>query len=377
MPALFLLLTSCKGNEEPPAEPAPRTVLVYMAANNGLGAQGNDDADIAEIAQAARNGLLNNGCRVLLYHSDYQGSATLTELAADGSLMQHETYTDGKLSVQAERMSKVLTDARRIAPAGQFGLILWSHGSGWLEDGITEKASSPRKRSWGEENGRKMNITTLQSVLRPVHPDWIYFDCCYMASVEVAYQLRNVTDAIVASATELPADGMPYQLTLPYLLKLPDANLTGAAATTFGHYNAMSGQMRTCTMSVISTAGMDNLAQAAREINTRISQAGLPKVPDGFTPQAYSLDRDCPYFDLGQYMEALAEQLPDCNSLLARWRSAMDAVVLYSAATPKLWDKLSLEHCSGLSTFLLRYGTDPGKANYTSLDWPTAAGLIQ
>ena len=47
-------------------------------------------------------------------------------------------------------------------------------------------------------DGVKMNISTLADILsKGPRFDYIYFDCCYMSSIETAYELRTVTDIIV------------------------------------------------------------------------------------------------------------------------------------------------------------------------------------
>ena len=86
-----------------------------------------------------------------------------------------------------------------------------------------------------------------------------------MGSVEVLYELRNVTSRIVASASEIPVDGMPYTKNLPLFFKTtPD--LAAAAQNTFEYYNELGGSDRTCTIAVYNLAGMDDLANATRPI---------------------------------------------------------------------------------------------------------------
>lgn len=48
--------------------------------------------------------------------------------------------------------------------------------------------------------------------------EYILFDDCYMASVEVAYDLKEVTDYLIASPCEIMAYGMPYAEIGPHLL---------------------------------------------------------------------------------------------------------------------------------------------------------------
>ena len=113
--------------------------------------------------------------------------------------------------------------------------MLWSHGDGWLQNGSDDKTlpgldqapedgaavlDVPSVAGWGMENSRKMKVSTLARTLEQSQPiDFVYFDCCYMASVEVAYEMRRATPVIVGSVIELPAEGMPYHKTPQHLFR--------------------------------------------------------------------------------------------------------------------------------------------------------------
>ncbi|MDE6490143.1 MAG: hypothetical protein K2L49_03185, partial [Muribaculaceae bacterium] len=221
-----LMLNACTSDEQPvlDSNQVSRTILVYIAATNSLGASSNayrDQADIQEMLEAAASSGFNGG-RVIVYHHGYKSTnPVLLEITPEGAI-ELKAYDTAVSSMDASRMADVISDARTAAPADEYGLILWSHGSGWLEDGIdqsTEAYSFGEDREWLENSSYRktaMNVTTLADLLGNDRPfSFIYFDCCYMAGIEVVYELRNATDYIVASATELPADGMRYDLNLP------------------------------------------------------------------------------------------------------------------------------------------------------------------
>ena len=50
--------------------------------------------------------------------------------------------------------------------------------------------------------------------------NYILFDDCYMSTVEVAYDLREVTNYLIASTSEMMAYGMPYHKILKYIIGL-------------------------------------------------------------------------------------------------------------------------------------------------------------
>lgn len=356
-----LMASSCKKDDpDPVKQPAHRTVLVYMASNNSLGTSKRDSADMKEMVKAAAAGDLQGG-RLLMYHADTKGNCTLSELTETGFKTLTTYENDGLSSVHAGRMKKVIADTKRIAPAGEYGIILWSHGDGWLADGIADDPDvSPL--SFGHENNKKMNISTLAAVLEPEKFKWAYFDCCYMACVEVAYELRHALPVFVASATELPADGMDYTLNIRPLMQKGSADLIQAAANTFSVYDSKAGSDRTCTMSVISTSGMDNLAAKTRAI---YENAASP-MPEGYSPQKFMTEYRCWHFDFADYVKALCggetEQYLD-------WKKTLDKCVLYKANTPYIWSIVKLNHHSGLSTYIIAEDGDETRRNYDTTPW--------
>lgn len=361
--ALSLLLSSCGDSPDVPAT-AHRTVLVYMAANNSLGNQRYDELDLNEMQDAARNGDLGGG-HLMVFRADIDGNYTLSEIT-DKGIKTVKTYSssDGLTSVHAKRMSSVIDDVKTFAPADSYGLILWSHGMGWLQDGISDDFE-PKAKSWGEDSRRTMNITSLRNALTGKDLDFVYFDCCYMASVEVAYELRKVTPYIIASAIELPAEGMRYDLNIAPLFAKGKADLIGAARNTFNHYDSRLGAERTCAMSVIATAGLDNLASASRAIY----RASGGKTPADFLPQRFMTESNCWFFDMAQYYRALAANSEDKDTLLQEWNKSLEDCVVYEAATPRVWNRLDIEHHCGLSTYILNSTSENTTRNYNTLSW--------
>lgn len=366
------------GPDPGPAEPVNTTVLVYMAASNSLGVQLSDSMDIEEMQRAAKAGHLNGG-RLLVYHAGYQTAQTLSEITADGKIRQIKDYTgDGLTSVHAARMKQVIADARDEAPSRHFGLVLWSHGDGWLQNGIDDKSlpglnqapednatlDVPAVAGWGMENSRKMKVSTLARTLEQSRPiDFVYFDCCYMAGVEVAYEMRRVAPVIVGSVIELPAEGMPYHKTLQYFYRSDGPDLQGAAQTTFGHFDGMFGEDRTCSMTVVNTAALRRLAEATRAVYERCEVY----CPASYSPQPFMTSTPCLFFDFADYVRTLADTYaPD---LRGEWDEAFAAAVTYTDTTPYLWSRVSLSRNTGLSTFIMSSTNSGADRQYDTLEW--------
>lgn len=360
--ALLAAMTSCSDEPKPPS----RTILVYMAANNSLGVLGYDSKDIVEMRRAAQNGAIDDAHRLLIFHAPASGSQTLCEMTSTGAIDTLRIYDGSQYAVSADFMLQVFNDAKAVAPADDYGLILWSHALGWTQNGLDDDGPAITPKSWGEDRGRTMNITTLRRVLEASPWSWIYFDCCFMGSVEVAYELYPVLDTMVASATEVPLDGMPYDLNLP-LLFMPEPDLLGAAENTFRYYDDLSGTARTVTISLIDLTAMPALADATRAIYEPSEQvavtdfANLP-LETGATPR---------FYDFGVYVQGLCRVNSEtvAPELYTAWSEAHDDVVLYHRATPMLWNAINLQDFTGLSTFLPKNEADRNRYRYESLSW--------
>ncbi|MBI5087217.1 MAG: lamin tail domain-containing protein, partial [Acidobacteria bacterium] len=93
--------------------------------------------------------------------------------------------------------------AKAAYPAERYALILSAHGDGW-------KSYGPDETSPGARGFDFLYMGELQSALRGQRFDLIGFDACMMAGIEVATQLRDVTDYYVASEQTIPGFGFPY-----------------------------------------------------------------------------------------------------------------------------------------------------------------------
>lgn len=365
----------CSGDDEPslPAPPEPqtahRTVLVYMVANNNLSSFASDDIDEMK-AGVTCQGALADG-RWLVYYSGPDMRPRLLELLADGTERELKVYDAAVSSVSIERMRQEVADARALAPADGLGLVLWSHGTGWISDSgsIDEPSSSAAMASplsFGMDGNRRlsMKIPSLRRALEGGTFDFIYFDCCHMATVEVAYELRHVTPRIVASPTELGVEGMPYALNVsPLMSAQPD--LAGALGNTFAYYER---QLEAddpfnpgygCCISLLNTAALDDLADATRAIYLAgaATPAGYDAVPyfrRGITSGIY---------DMRHHIRAVC---PDPD-LLARWEAAFDKVVMTTRSTPKVYF-LPADDFAGLGHNVIRTEADTSNG-YTETQW--------
>ena len=381
--ALMLSLISCgsKSEIEPPEPPAPpvpnekahRTVLVYMVATNnlGTGVQSFAQNDLDEMVAAAAAGGVGEG-RLLVYHVAYSG-IVLKEITKNG-VDTLKVYDNSEPSVPISRMRAVVADAKTLAPADEYGIVLWSHATGWLVDGIAESGSGAAY-SFGSDRAKKMNISSLSSALSDAGMAFVYFDCCLMNTVEVVYQMRDVTPVIIGSDLEVPTDGMPYHLNVPLFFADGDIDYHALAKSTFDYYDTYRHwdecvnppltreEDRTCAMSVIRTADIAELAAVTREIySTATFPAPSSYVPQQFFENGTGLSY---YYDWADYVRNIAT---DADAL-SRWEQLLARVVTYSESTPRLWDVVDLNVNCGLSTYIFHDEKSALTKGYDRTSW--------
>lgn len=355
--ASIVSLTSCSSDDN---KPFSRTVLVYMVANNNLGVNGFDNDDISEMETAVAAGALGNG-RLLVYRGLGKDSR-LIELTPQGQKIL-ATYTDDLTSVDKARMARVFNDMRMMAPADDYGLILWSHGTGWRSGGNSRSSSLPDQQgisplSFGLDGSAEMKVTSLRVALESTPFSFVYFDCCFMMCAEVCYELRNVTGILAGSPTELPAAGMPYDRNLKYFFSR-EPQIVQAAMSTYDYY-ATNSKSPGCSMVVVETSAMETLAQATRDI-----LASGVVLGEGYQPvKFYASTSPVRLYDMAGYVRALHAS----SELQNRWESAFSQAQKYSAATAR-YNNIDLTYYNGLGCYIVRQASDANLDGYTELAW--------
>lgn len=359
--ALSLLLLSCDDNDERGKDPTPtiRTVLVYMVSSNSLGSYGYDSDDLNEMNIGIVNA--NPDSRLLVYRCSYNSDPTLTEITKDGEVVLKQ-YSTSSSSVSIDRMTEVFADMAILAPAEDYGLVLWSHSSGWIgETGITPSHIQPK--SFGEDRSKTMTISDLAIALHGQPFSFIYFDSCYMGNIESLYELRNTAPYIIASPTEIHLDGMPYDINVPAMLD-NNLDLKVIVDNTYNYYNAQSGKNRSCTLALYDMSKIEEVADATESIF-----ANGTSVPAGFTPQLLGTGSTfSPYFfDFGHYVTSLTND----EILIERFNQCVDNFVIHKVNTPSVYfyNFLKLEHFSGLSTYIIKTPDDIHNKGYIYTSW--------
>lgn len=372
--AVFLAITglaSCGSSDEPapgpdPSAPGQRTVLIYSIGSNSL--QSDLAADREEMEASAKS--ITGLCRdvnVLIYFLDHDNAPALYELKPeDSSFHLVKQYDRSRFSTDPQRISEVISDAARLRPAANYGLVMSSHATGWSPDFSTHTV--PVKKSFGQDKyegaSDYCDITELAEAIPDGMMDFIWFDCCYMSSIEVAYQLRDKCETMVAYPTEVWQWGMPYDKTLPLIASVKP-RLREAAEELFNWYEQKG---MAATIAVLDMAEIEGVARTAHAIyaaGIRPSATGLLK---------YSRRAIGPFYDFGQYTREHVSGNADSEKLRADFAATMDKFVTLALATPyDLNDNpWNLDNYSGLSCHMPETTNQASEDYYHTLDWSKA-----
>ena len=375
--SLVCVLPSCRDKNDEPKSPAAtqRTVLIYAVASNNLSS--DLAADKREMISAAPLVAgLEKDVRVLLYSVASQSAteATLAELkkdpAGEWSFHTLKSYDRNTFSTDPARMREVFADLRTVSPADNYGLILWSHGTGWIPNFSDHQVPGAMQKSYGMDKYQGVtdycDIDELAYAIPDGMFDYIWFDLCYMMGVEVVYQLRNKCDYIAGYPTEDWSMGMNYDTTLP-MLAAPRPDLAGAGKAFYDYYME---QNMAVTVTVMKTDGLDRLAQAAADI---YAAGTCPATPSGL--QNYSRLKT-PLYDFGQYTKRyLNFSDPAAAELEAEFDEALRAITIYAGCSTKNFNgtnnAFDPAKYSGLSCYFPGSATASIDDYYDTLDWPS------
>ena len=369
---LIILLVSCSKNEQSDSQ-SQRTVIVYMVANNNL--YQNAIADINEMEKGCGN---YNG-HLIVYLCPQNENPYLLEIQSDNSneivskvVKRYPQQNSCSVSV----MQSVYNDIMELYPAKSYGTILWSHATGWLPSNTPSiftlrkesmvSSDVPSLKSFGDDNGKKMEIEELAEAL-PKNLDFIIFDACLMANVESAYELRNNTAYILGSSTEVLSTGYPYNEIMPYLFST-EANLEKIAEKYFNYYDEKEGLYRSATASLIKTSELEGLAAACKQIvdNNEIQTFNLGDI------QKLDTWHNPVFFGFMSFMKSAY-----ANTNLDALSNQVNKVVIYERHTPKFFNEIELKIHSGISAYIPNIYSGSLNDAYYRTKWATASGFIK
>ena len=357
----------------------PRKVMIlYGAGYNSLG------SDIAHNIAQLKNGYLpGKGKRddVLLVFSHLTHkwnnyvtatAPTMVRLYASHGEVVADTlriWPEDTPIANKEVMAEVFNWVREKFPAESYGAILSSHATGWLPEDYYNNSKkyegrdrgssiswSSRMKTFGQEyyggstaNNQEMEIKDLAAAI-PYKLDYIMFDACLMATVEVAWELRNVCSYLAFSPCEIPAAGFDYRKLAEHLLQPEVPDLKAVCEDYYDTYK--DDNVYGLSISMVDCGRLDRLASVCRELFDRY-RSGIRNL-NGKNVQVYDRLMGSKgyyvFFDLKDMLREAGATDADLSVL----QSALDEALVYESHTDRFIN-VKLERCCGLSTYLPAY----------------------
>jgi hypothetical protein len=335
-----------------------------MVADNDM------DSQVDYTLNQLKAGVRRSAGTVAVYLDRKDAAPRLFSITQMGEERLLKTYQEVN-SADPVTLAGVVSDVQTQLPADRFGLILWSHGMGWLPYGhspaktlsLRSESVFPQTRYVGYDldDGSSvqpyvMEIDALARSLPDNVAEYIWFDACLMGSVETFYALRRKCRYLVASPTNVLAEagydasGIPYSKVLPCLFGGKE-DLQKACGGYMEHYRGMKHSiLRSASITLVDAGQLDSLYYTVRTLLTGKlpSLANLNK--EGI--QVYHTDKEPQvFFDMtGVLKKAGSVGSPD----YASYESQLNRTVLYKAATDKIIDRLEINstQCCGVSMYI-------------------------
>lgn len=351
-------------HDEPTPEPTPEpvlpaplteshTLMIIMQGNNGLAEF--MDSNLQRIITAYYDVPTDIGRILILY--DRGNYTRLTELYMDDGMAKQrliEEYPTSTSTVDKEFLSGVIKRMKEVAPADSYGLIMSSHGGGWVPADLydvyllgEDSRATAQPLFYGQDDYDCMEIPDLVGAINDTHFNYIIFDACFMSNIEALYEMRDVADYIIASPTEVLGAGFPYEDFIPMLFERDDHCLREVCGAYMEYYDDSSG-----TIALIDCDKIDALAETMKVVYAEAKDKSI----DVGAVQSYDNFPYHLFFDFGDYVKGVASA-----ATLQQFTQALDDVVIYSGHTDSIFTTtggedayIPIEDYSGLSCYIVQ-----------------------
>ena len=347
-------------------EQVTKTLFVYMPWTGSKTSSNNSLTDYFDAnIKSMQNAINTNGglkaTDIIVYKASSASQAVMFRMRYNITLNKCELDT---LNVNApynaitkENLTSLLNQVISYSNTGYYSILVGCHGSGWTPRG--SDSTMPRaSRAFGGQGAdlqydlSDMSYAIANSAMKKV--EFVSFDDCYMANVETAYELRDVTNYLVASTSEVMGDGFPYDTLFKYMLGTPDYDYI---CKTFYTYYTNNSYPYGSLSAIKCGDAIKQMASVMKDINTTYTfdQSKLSSVQylDGYDNNVF--------FDLESYVDQLGVTAP----LSTNFKTALDNLVPYKVCTQYIYTAYTNSY---------RADTDPKKP-YNTFKVNTFSGI--
>lgn len=353
---LLFSLVSCDSDSDIDKDEYKRTIIVYIGRDSNLTAQNEDKIKHMQKGWDGKNGNL------VIYQDTAIGNSSLMEIYRENEenkikiIYEYENENSADPAV----FKRVLNDAIALYPADSYGLIVFSHASGWLPE-----ATLTSPRSFITDNDDEMELIDMAAAIPSGYFDFIVFETCFSAGIEVAYELKDKANYIIASSAEILSPGFReiYTSSINYLFE-KEPKLEMFTRNIFTLMSESDTYYKSATLSLINTKKLHDLGDFLHQYidKEKINTVYIYDVQH-FDRYSYRL-----FFDFEDYYSRILKD----NAPIQEFKTLLNECVPYKDATLSFllgWRGFEIEHHSGLTTYIEQDNFPFLNQEYQKLDW--------
>lgn len=346
---------SCKKETEEEETKTKWVVIGYMDGNNNLDESNNGTSYVIKDVQDLESVGSTDKVKIVVA----VGSKKKGGIVKYYYVEKHTDELPDSLSspVLSDLGTKDMSDKRTLKdflqyvkenyPAEHYMLILDDHGGGWRGCCVDEINGA----------GSLMPMQDVRAALEEVglHPDIVVFHACLMGMVEVAYELKDVTDYVVASEFSMPMlSVLNPGAWLTALVQNPGMEpLELARRIAKAVYDEGVRQGKTVHMGVVKTSLMTSLgAKIGNLANDLVTQTGnyANEIYDAWSHTHVSSLDDPSNVDIREFILKLKNE-PNLGNIQVIKDDIDSVVAKLNDAVPYTWTNAQMTRC-GLTIYL-------------------------
>ncbi|PXV65841.1 cysteine peptidase C11 family protein [Dysgonomonas alginatilytica] len=354
---LGIFLLSCEKDDDNYTDSTAtnHVILVYLGGDNNL------SSETYQKIEAIREGWQGgSGKKLLIYTDPADTNPSLIEIVKENgqNIKKIIRNYDEENSASKEVLSRVIGEVTSLYPSPSYGFVVFSHASGWLPQSTL---TSPRSIIMDKK--QEMELSDFAQAIPDNTFDYIIFEACFMTGIEVAYELKDKADYILASSAEILSPGFTY--IYPKSINHLSGSLSGLQAfgeDAFIWFDNKAGYMRSATFSIIRTSQLDPLANWIKNNCDQAKQVNISEIQH-FDRYSYRL-----FFDFEDYYASLLKtdnQKSELSTLISNcvvWKNATPAFM-------KDYNGFDIKKHSGLTTYIPQKKYSFLNEEYKKLKW--------
>lgn len=340
----------------------PYTIMVYM---NGSDLESENGAATDDLVEMLDSGVSSNNVNIVLFTGGTnrwqnnvipENDCVIWEVS-DGRI--HKTTSIGLVNMgDPGTLSSFIDFTMENFPAEKYGLVLWDHGGGSIAGyGHDEKFNNSNLTLLD------MNYAFERSKLSQTKLEFLGFDSCLMASIEMAVIASDYANYLIASEDLEPGGGWDYSF-LSMLNHNPYATGAELGVTLTDYFMDCYGvnSEEILTMSVIDLSNIHLVMESLGTLMNKCSYSLLTDKESSFKTLAKKRsgtktfgegsprDNECDMVDIGDMVNKLSDLYPAETANIV---SELEKCVVYNRNNSDV-------NLSGLSAYYIYGGKGIG-----------------